>query len=276
MRRLAELGYSEGAGTILEARSADDDEERLPKLAHELIALKCDVIVAMGTDQTARALQNAGSTVPLVLLAIVYDPLDRGIVTSLRKPDRPNTGVYVPQRLLVAKRLEIMREVLPKARRFLAFADVWSRDQIDPLRRAAEAAHLELHVVEFSRSSYDLAAAFEAGRKKRVEAFIGLASPAVIGHEEAISALLLKHRLPGIGSTLHRTEAGYLLGFTTNVTKTSGRVAEIVARILKGAKPEDIPVEQADEFELAINAKTARALNIKIPETVLARATRIV
>ena len=276
VQRLAELGYREGAGMILEARSSDGHADRFPKLARELAGLKCDLIFALGPEQTARALQDARSAAPIVFLAIDYDPLERGIVASLRSPDRNTTGVYVPQNALVAKRVEIMREVAPRARRFLVLVDPFSRDQLDSARKATEAAGAQLNVVEFQRPPYDYAAAFDAGRKEKVEALISLSSPVFAANEATIGALLLKDRLPGIGVTLRMAQPGYLLGLNVDRTKVSRRVAEVGARILKGTKPADIPVEQADEFELTINAKTARALGIKVPEAVLARATRIV
>ena len=275
IQRLAELGYREGEGMIFEFRSAAG-AERFPRLARELIDLKCDVIFAMGPEQTARALQDARSSVPVVFLAVDYDPVGKGVVGSLRNPDRNTTGVYVPQNELVAKRLEIMREVIPRARGFLALADAFSKDQIDSVSKAAEAARVQLSVIEFPKQPYDLVGAFEAGRKAKVEALIGLSSPVFAANEAAISALLLKYRLPGIGATLRGTQAGYLLGYNVDIAKVSRRAAEIGARILKGAKPAEIPVEQADEFELLINSKTARALGLKIPESVRARATRII
>lgn len=162
---------------------------------------------------------------PLIFLAVNYDPLERGLVGSLRRPDRNTTGVYLPQNEMVAKRVEIMREILPVARRFLVLADAFSKHQI--------------------------AAA-------------------------TLSALALKLRLPTIGVVAQQVAAGFLLSLNADAAKATRRVAEIGARILKGAKPADIPVEQADEFELVINAKTARSLGVKIPESVMARATRII
>jgi putative tryptophan/tyrosine transport system substrate-binding protein len=276
LRRLAELGYRESTGMVLEYRSSDGFADRYPKLARELIDLKCDVIFAIGAELSVRALQAARAPMPVVFLAIEYEPLEKGIIKSLARPEGNMTGLYLPQNQMGAKRLQIMHEALPAARRFLVFADATSKGQLVAIRDAAEAAGLQLTVVEFSGLPYDFAGAFEAGKKAKVEGFVGLSSGVFAAGEKPIAALLLKHRLPGIGSTLRMSDAGYLLGFNADVIKVTRRVAEISARILKGAKPADIPVEQADEFELAINAKTARALGIKIPESVLARATRIV
>ncbi len=276
VRRLAELGYREGAGMILEYRSADGIGERYPKQAQELIDLKCDVIIAVGVEIAARALRDARSTVPAVFLAVDYDPLERGIVKSLGRPEGNLTGVYVPQSALAAKRLEIMRELVPAARRFLVFVDRFSIDQIGAVRKAAEGAGMDLTVIEFKQPPYDFASAFEAGRKARVEALVGLASPVFAGARAEMAGLLMKHRLPSAGTGRAFAESGFLLSYGVNVSKATGRVAEIAAKILQGARPAEIPVEQADQFELVINAKTATAIGLKVPESVLARATRVV
>jgi len=276
VQRLADLGYSERTGTLFEIRSADGKVDQYPRLARELLEQKCDVIFAIGPVYTARSLQDARSPAPVVFLAVDYDPLDKRIITSWGRPGGNITGVYIPQAELAAKRMQIMREVVPAARRFLVFVDVYSMDQIGAVRKAADAARMDLTVIEFSKPPYDYPGAFEAGRKAQVEALIGLASPVFAANAAALSALLVKYRLPGAASSVPHAEAGFLISYGADVTKVSRRVAEIGARILKGAKPADIPVEQADEFELAVNAKTARALDLRIPESVLARATRIV
>lgn len=276
VQRLSELGYGEGTSTVFEYRSAEGRLDQYPKLARELIEQKCDLIFAIGPVYTARALQEARSQAPVVFLAVDYDPLDKRIITSLGKPGGNITGVYIPQAELAAKRMQIMREIVPAARRFLVFVDAYSTDQIGAVRKAAAAARVELTVIEFSKLPYDYAGAFEAGRKAQVEALIGLASPVFAANAAALSAMLLKYALPGAASSVPHAEAGFLISYGADVNKVSRRAAEIGVRILKGVKPADIPVEQADEFELAVNARTARALELKIPESVLARATRIV
>ncbi len=276
VRRLAELGYREGAGMILEFRSADGFADRFPKQARELIALKCDLIFAIGPEVAVRALRDARTSVPVVFLAIDYDPLEKRVVTSLSRPGGNITGVYVPQGALAAKRLEVMREVVPTARRFLVLADTFSNDQLDAVRKTAEAAGVQLTIVEFSNQPYDFAGAFETGRKAGVQGLIGLASGVFASNLATISALLEKYRLPSAGTSGAMAGAGFLFSYGPDVPKTTRRVADLGARILKGAKPADIPVEQADEFELVINARTARVLGVKIPESVLARATKIV
>lgn len=270
LRRLAELGYRD-----IVYRSADGFADRYPRLARELITAKCDVIFALGNEQSARALQDARSPVPVVFLA-AYDPVERGIVASLRKPDRDTTGIYLPQNALIGKRVEIIREVLPAARRLLVFADPFSRDQIVVARNAAETARMQLTLVEFPRQPYDFAGAFEKGRKEQTEAFMVLSSPVFAANAATMAALALKYRHPSIGTVVQHAETGFLISFNADAAKVSRRAADIGISILKGMKPGNIPVEQADEFELLLNAKTAKALGVKIPESVMARATRIV
>jgi putative ABC transport system substrate-binding protein len=271
VRAFAELGYRD-----IEYRSADGFADRYPKLARELIDLKCALIIAFGPEQPARALQDARSPVPVVILAVDYDPVEKAIIASLRKPDRNTTGVYLPQNQMVAKRIEVMREILPAARRFLVLADIFSKDQVAAARSAAEAARVDLTLIEFATQPYDYAGGFNTARKEGAEALVALSSPVFATNAAALSALALKHRIPSIGSTVQQVATGFLLSFNADPAKATRRVAEIAVRILNGTKPEGIPVEQADEFELAVNAKTARSLGLKIPESVLARATRII
>lgn len=269
--RFAELGYSD-----VEYRSADGLVDRYPKLARELIGLKCDIIVAFGPEHPARALQDARSPVPLIFLAVNYDPLEKGLISSLRKPDRNTTGVYLPQNEMVAKRLEILREARPTARRFLVLADVFSNPQIAAVRNGAESMRVELILTEFTSPPYDFSGVFTSASKSGAEAFMALASPVFATRVRELSALALKHRFPSIGPASTFAEAGFLFSLNADPAKATRRVADIGVRILKGTKPADIPVEQADQFELIVNAKTARALGLRIPESVLARTTRII
>ena len=275
VRRLGELGYRDGGAMVLQYRSADGFADRYPRLARELIGLKCDVIFTLGTEP-AIPFRDAGYPVPVVFLAVDADPVERNLVASLRNPGVNATGVYSPQSALVGKRLEVLRELMPGLRRLLVFSDFVTRSQLPAIRKAAEHTGTQLTVVEFSKQPYDFEGAFAAGRKAQVQALITLSSPVFSTERRAISVLLAKYRLPSIGAATQLVEAGFLLSLNVDPAKLTRRAAELGVQILKGAKPTDIPVEQADEFELAINAKTAKALGVKIPESVLARATRIV
>jgi putative ABC transport system substrate-binding protein len=276
VRRLAELGYREGAGMVLEYRSTDGVAGNFPKMARELIEAKCDLVFAIGPDTGVHALRDAHTSIPVVFLAIDFDPLRAGVVKSLSRPEANITGVYVPQAELAAKRLDIMREVLPSARRFLTFSDGYTGDQLATLRKRADASGAKLTVIEFRKQPYDFAGAFDNAQKEKPEALVGLASPVFASNLTAISALLAQHRLPGAGTSAVYADRGFLFSYGPDVSKITRRVAELGVRILKGARPAEIPVEQADEFELAINAKIAQMLGLRIPESVMARATRII
>lgn len=276
LRRLADLGYRDGAGAVVEYRTTGGIADRYPKMARELVALKCDLIFAIGPEVAVRALRDAGGSIPVVFLAIDFDPLEARVVKSLSRPEGNITGAYIPQGELAAKRLDIMREVLPSARRFLVLSDEFTRDQLAVLRKRAEATGATLVVVEFAKQPYDFAAAFATARKEKAEALIGLASAVLAANLITLSALLAQHRLPGAGTSGAFADGGFMLSYGPDIAKITRRVAELGVRILKGAKPADIPVEQADEFLLVVNAKVAKALGVKIPESVMARATRIV
>lgn len=274
--RLQELGYLRQRGAGLEFRSADGDIARYPKLARELVDAKCDLVLAIGPAQTALALRDAGSRAPMVFLAVDYDPVEKGIVSSLRSTGGNVTGAYVPQVELAVKRMQLMLEITPGTRRLLTFADLYCRDQASAVREAAKASGAQLTVIEFSKPPYDYTPAFDSGRKQAAQAYVGLASPVFASDAAALAPLLVKYRLPGAETTVSQAEAGFLLSYSVDVAKVSRRAADIADRVLKGAKPAQIPVEQADEFELAINARTARMLEVKIPESILARATKII
>lgn len=276
VQRLRELGYREGSGMVLEYRATRAVPQRYPEMAHELVALKCDLIFAVGPDNGVIALRDARTSIPVVFLAIDFDPLQSGIVTSLGRPGSNITGVYVPQGELAAKRLDILREVLPSAKRFLIFSDEFTRDQLATLRRRADSIRAQLVIAEFSRQPYDYAGAFDTARKEKAEALVGLASAVFAADGAKIGALLAEARLPSAGTSAAMAERGFMLSYGPDNSKITRRVAEIAVRILKGAKPAEIPVEQADEFTLVVNGPVASKLGLRIPESVMARATRII
>jgi putative tryptophan/tyrosine transport system substrate-binding protein len=274
VRRLEELGFRPGSTMALEYRSTDGVVERFAPLARELIDRRCDIIFALGLLPT-QALRDARAQMPVVFLAIEGDPIRQGLVSNLRRPEGNFTGVYIPQEAMVGKRFEVLREVMP-VRRLLVLVDPAGKALVEIARRYAELAGIDLTIVQFSRPPYDFEGAFAQGLRAKVEAAMLLDSPRFSNDRVEISALLLKHRLPSTSYSVQHVQAGILMSFSANQSKAARRTAELGVQILRGAKAADIPVEQADEFELSINAKTARALGVKMPESVLARATRIV
>lgn len=273
-QRLAELGFREGPNVRIEYRHVDGVVERFPQIARELVALHCDLIFAIGSEHAARALLDARVSAPVVFLAIDYDPLEKKIVDSLARPGRNITGLYSLNREITLKRLEIVQEVLPAARRVLVFSDIYSRDQLASLRKVADARRVQLSVAEFTDQPYKYAEALAAGGQGGVDALLVLTSPVFADDRMALDELSLSRRLPAVGFAT--PEGNFLVSYSADSKKMSHRVAEIGVQILRGAKPGDIPVQQADEFELVVNLKTAKALGVKIPYSVLARATRLI
>lgn len=275
VRALAEFGYRQGDTMTLEYRSPEGGKVGEVALARELLDLNCDLIFALGTDAAAPVFRDTRSRTPVVFFAVDYDPLDKGLVSNLRRPGGNLTGVYIPMEL-AAKKLELALEVLPAAKRFLVISDAYSRDQLAILKAAAQKRSVELTVVEYSKRPYDLAVAFEAGRRDRVDGFIGLSSPGFAAQRGALAEHFVSQRMPAFVGRLSLVEPGFLVAYTINLEKAARRVAAIGVKVLKGAKAGDIPVEQADEFEIFINTRMAKVLGIKIPTSVLVRATQVV
>ena len=271
--RLGELGYRDGKSSTFVYRSGDGIPDRFPQLARELVEAKCDLIFAIGPEHAARALKAATTTIPIVFFANDYDPLRADVVRNLARPGANITGVYVPEPELVAKRVELIRESLPAARRLLVFSDPFSVDQLGAARKAAQSAGLEIVIVEFSKPPYDLVKALE--RATEVDALMVMTSPALFASLETLRAPLTKRRLPSIGTGGY-TARGILFGFGAVGDVALRRTAEIGVAILKGTSPSAIPVEQPREYEFTINATLAREIGLKIPESLSARATRII
>ena len=275
VQRLAELGYREGAGARIHYRSADGLVERYPMLVEDLVERGCELFFALETEHPLRALRAARVHAPVVFLAADYDPVERGVISTMRTPDGNRTGVFIPQIQLAIRRVQFMREVVPDGRNFLLLTDPYSHGQVDAVRRAADGMRLDLTVVEFMKRPYDYAGAIDAGLKAEVEALIALSSPAFQADASVIAGLAARRRLPSAGDAAAMAHAGFLMTLGADVPRVSQRIAEIGARVLKGARTAEIPVEQADRFELVVNAAAARALGRQLPEPVMARADRV-
>ena len=273
---LAARGYRAGKEMVLEYRSSEGDAREEERLVGELLGLNCDLIFALSTEISARAFRDARSRVPIVLFAVDYDPLQKGIIDSLARPGRNITGVYGPILTSGPKKLEIALDVLPTAKRFLVVSDRDSKDQLESLKAAATERSVDLMVVEYEKQPYDFAAAFARASEARADGFIGLSSPGLGRWRKALGQLFIKHKMPAFVGRSSMVEPGFLVGHTTDLAKMARRTADIGIRVLNGARPGDIPFEQADEFETVVNLKTARMIGVKIPSTVLARATGVI
>jgi putative tryptophan/tyrosine transport system substrate-binding protein len=275
-QRMRELGYVEGQNVSFEPRSAQSDDARLPKLAAELVGLKVDVIVAGGVN-AAIAAKRATSTIPIVTTS-GSDPVALGLVTSLRQPGGNVTGMTSINSDLAGKRLELLRIVAPRVSRIAILwdeRDPASRLAVDGTEAAAKTAGLTILSVPVG-SAAGLEAAFATVVRGRAGALIVSGSPVFFAHRKQLAELAVKHRLPTVLSSREFVEAGGLVGYSPDYSDLSSRAAVYVDKILKGAKPGDLPVEQPTKFELVINLKTAKALGLTIPPSVLGRADHII
>jgi putative ABC transport system substrate-binding protein len=272
---LSELGYVEGQNIAIEWRWTQGKVERYPDLAAELVKLKVDIIVAAATPG-AQAAQRATRTIPIVM-GFVSDPVAIGLVASLARPGGNITGLAVPTAEIVGKRLQLLREVAPTGTRIAVLIDP-SQDNSASLRgteAAARALGVQLQVWE-ARSGDDLDRAFTAIARERAAGIIILPSTAFVTSRARIAQLAAKHRLPTSASGRALTEAGCLMSYGASQPDLARRAAYFVDKILKGAKPADLPVEQPTKFELVINMKTAKALGLTIPPSLLGRADQII
>jgi putative ABC transport system substrate-binding protein len=271
---LRELGYVEGQNIAVVYRWAEGKNERLPRLAAELVHAKVDVLVVNGGTPSARAAQQATRTIPIVIAGAV-DPVGTGLVASLSRPGANITGSTLIPDALVGKQLELLTEVVPKVSRV---AVLWNPDNPGNARqlRAAEAVPgLRLEPVG-ARDPAEIEKAFETMTVRRADGVIVLLDSIFLGERERIADLAMRNHLPAVyGFRLH-ANAGGLMAYGANRVELNRQTAFYVSRILKGAKPADLPVAQPTKFELVINTKTAQALNLKIPQSVLLRADEII
>ena len=272
-RGLQELGYVEGRSIRFEARWAQGRTERLPGLAAELVGLRVDVIVTGGSE-AARAAKQATATVPIVM-ATGSDPVKFGIVESLARPGGNVTGVSSISGELMAKRIELLRELLPKISRVAILWDETPSARITVQELEAEARSLGIGTQPVGvHGSSDLARAFSEAARAR--AVIVVASSFMFPERKHIADLALQHRLPTALGAREYVEAGGLFSYAVRFPDQFRRAAWYVDRILRGARPADLPVEQPTTFELVINLKTAKALGLTIPPSLLQRANQVI
>ena len=268
---LRELNYIEGKNIVIEPRFAEGKLDRLPDLAAELVRLKVDVIVTPGGSST-RAAKGATSTIPIVMGA-AGDPVADGLVTSLARPGGNITGLTNIAPDLVGKRLELLKEAMPKAVRVAVLLVHPINTQSFEL--VAAALGLKLQPVE-ARDSNEIDSAFEAAARGRAGALLVLRNPITTAHRKKVVDLAAKHRLPAMYEERAWVDIGGLMSYGPSFDDLYRRAATFVDKILKGAKPADLPVEQPTKFELIINLKAAKQIGVTIPPNVLARADKVI
>jgi putative ABC transport system substrate-binding protein len=272
---LRQLGYLEGKNIVIEQRYAAGRFERLADLATELVRLQVDVLIVYG-DSAIRAAREAGGAIPIVM-TISADPVGEGFVDNLARPGGRVTGFSDLHSALVTKRLELLKEIAPSASRIavLLTADPTRLRQLKDIQAAAPAFGVIVLPLPVTGAD-DIDRAFVTMRKERSEGLIVLGDPVIAIHRRQIAGLAAKGRLPSIFTVRESVDAGGLMSYGTNFPELWRRAAIYVDKILKGAKPADLPVEQASKFELVVNLKTAKALGIAIPQSILIRANEVI
>ena len=275
--QLRQLGYTEGQNIVVEVRIADGQVDRLTKITNEIVQSKPDVIV-VASPQGLLAAKQATATIPIVFTAII-NPVGAGFVASLARPGGNVTGVSwdaTPE--LGGKQLELLREIVPRASRL---AVLWNPDTagsaafVQHTRSAAQTFGIVLQSVEV-RAPHDLQAAFGALVKERAAGVVVLGSAFTFNHREQIARQAAQHRIPAIYGNRDSVVTGGLMSYGSSLLEQWRRAAVYVDKILKGAKPADLPVEQPTKFELVINLKTAKALSLTIPQLLLRRADEVI
>jgi ABC-type uncharacterized transport system substrate-binding protein len=272
---LEELGYAPGRTLLVEHRYAAGRLDDLPAMARDLVRLRVEVIVAIGSS-AVRAAKAATAVVPIVMLGN-FDPVAIGLVKSLAKPEANVTGVLIaPAGTLAAKKLELLKEAVPRATRiaFLTHEDPGLRGQEKETEVAAAALGVTLALTRLRGTDYE--GAFAAMMAGRPDALFVAASTYFVRDRKRIIELAARHRLPAMYEWADQVEDGGFMSYGSDLGQTTRRVAEYVDRILKGARPGALPIEQPTELQLVINLKTARALGLRVPPSLVARADRII
>ena len=275
---LQELGYIEGQNIAIEYRYAEGKRDRFPELAAELVRLKVDIIVVDGGNNPARALKNATKTIPIVMTG-GSDPVEAGLIESFARPGGNVTGLTSLARELGGKRLELLKEVVPKVARVAVLYDPANTSQV---REVKEILPVTARVLKLTVQPWEILdadgfeRAFARFNKERPEGLYVVAGTRMSPNYERIAGFALQNRLPSIYNNREAVDAGGLIYYGGDLADSYRRVAYYVDRILKGAKPADLPVEQPTKLELVINLKTAKQIGVTIPPSVLARADRVI
>jgi putative ABC transport system substrate-binding protein len=276
LRGLRELGWVEGQNIAVEYRWAEGRLERLPELAAELVGLKVDAMLVGGT-QAALAAKQATTTIPIVLAGI-GDPVGTGLVASLARPGGNITGLSFLASELSAKQLELLKEAVPKVSRVAVLwnpTNSFHRLALRDAEAAARSLGVQLQLLE-ARSPNEFDSAFAVVTRKRAGALLVLADAVFLLHRTRLADLAARSRLPAMYGLTEHAQVGGLMAYAPNFADSFRRAAGYVDKILKGAKPGDLPVEQPTKFDLVINLKTAKALGLTIPQSLLIRADQVI
>jgi putative ABC transport system substrate-binding protein len=273
--QLEELGFREGRNVTIDYQGVDDP--RGPFIvAAELTRAQPDLIVAIGPEAALQAVAGASGFVPVVMIAVNFDPLARGYITSLTRPGGNITGLVFQQLELAQKQVELLTQAFPEKTQLAILFDGQSADQFGAAERAAKALNLQVQAIRLENPPYDVEAAFRGAISGGAQMVLVLSSPLFLPQRNRIAELASAHRLPSMFIAKHWVEAGGLMAYGADFPLMFRRAADYAAKILKGAKPADLPVEQATKFELIVNLRTAKALGIELPTGVLLRTDEVI
>jgi putative ABC transport system substrate-binding protein len=275
LAQLRVLGFIEGQNLIVTYGEADDPRG-LSAVATDLMRAQPDLIVVSGTEGMLQAVRAANRTIPTVLIAVNFDPIARGYVTSLSRPGGNITGVVFQQLELAQKQVELLTQAFPGKTRLAALFDAQTVDQYIAAERSAKSLNLQIQGQKLEKLPYDFDAAFRSLVAGGAQMVLVQSSPHFIPHQYRIAELAKVHRLPTMFLIRYYVEAGGLMSYGVDFPPMYRRTAEYVAKILKGMKPADLPIEQATKFEMIINLKTAKAIGVELPTSILLRADEVI
>ena len=235
-----------------------------------------DLIVANGPEVALQAVVGASRSIPIVIIAVNYDPISRGYVASLARPGGNITGVVYRQLELAAKQVELLTQTFPEKTRLAVLFDAQSADQFSAAEQTSKVLHMQLQALKLENPPYDFDAAFRRAQAGAAQMVLVLSSPFFISQTSRIAQLAIQHRFPTMFIVKHYVAEGGLISYGVDFAVMYRRAADYVAKILKGEKPADLPVEQATKFELVVNLKTAKTLGIELPTSILLRADEVI
>ena len=268
------LGWVEGADFVYANRFGDSRPERLSAMVVELVQMNCNLIIALGTEAPL-ALKQATTVIPIVIVS-AGDPVANGLVRNLARPGGNITGLVFQQLELAQKQVELLTQAFPDRTRLAVLFDGQSADQFAAAERAAKALNLQVQALRLENPPYDFDAAFRSALSGGAQIALVLSSPFFLPELNRVVELAKTHRLPAMFIGKHWAEAGGLMSYGADFPLMYRRAADYVAKILKGTKAADLPVEQATKFELIVNLKTARAIGIELPTAILLRADEVI
>jgi putative tryptophan/tyrosine transport system substrate-binding protein len=273
---LQKLGFSQGKNLQLDYRRTDQGMDLAVAAARELVAAKTNVIVAIGPEISLRAALAPNSGLPIVILAFNYDPIARGYVESLAHPGGNITGVFTRQPELAVKQLQLLVEAFPGKNKLGILWDDQTTEQFDSAEQEAQKNRVAMKSIKLTSLPYDFEKAFRSAKENGVQILLVLSSPLFAPHREEIADLAMRYQVPAMFTFKFYVEAGGLMSYGVDTEPLFRRGAAFVAKILRGGKASDLPVEQASNFEFAVNLKTAKAAGFTLPTSILLRANEVI